>query len=212
MKVSIHFLVLMLLLSVMKVKLIKTANQNLDETIAQMKRDIKELQFNQRLSLGSCMPCKTKVGSTDLCDCTMFGAKEDCLAFYNEGFRVNGIYKLLTGTAFGDKRVYCDQTTMGGGWTVIQRRQDGSVDFNRTWNDYKDGFGELFGEFWIGNEDIHRLTKLDSGAKKSQLLINMRMKGETKSVYALYRHFTVDSSQDNYRICLLYTSPSPRDS
>lgn len=46
----------------------------------------------------------------------------------------------------------------GGGWTVIQKRQDGSVDFNRTWNEYREGFGDLNGEFWLGNENIHKIT------------------------------------------------------
>jgi len=53
---------------------------------------------------------------------------------------------------------YCNITSSGGGWLVIQRRQDGSVDFNRDWDDYEDGFGRLIGEFWYGLRAIHCLT------------------------------------------------------
>lgn len=48
--------------------------------------------------------------------------------------------------------------TKGGGWTVIQKRFDGSEDFFREWRDYKFGFGNLHREFWIGLENIYQLT------------------------------------------------------
>ena len=58
----------------------------------------------------------------------------------------------------GEFEVFCDQKTAGGGWTVSQKRRDGSVDFFRAWDDYKRGFGNLNGELWLGLDKIHRLT------------------------------------------------------
>ena len=52
---------------------------------------------------------------------------------------------------------YCDHCNGGGGWLVVQRRQDGSVDFNRTWREYEDGFGKLTSEFWYGLRALHCL-------------------------------------------------------
>ncbi|KAL4223441.1 Fibrinogen-like protein 1 [Mactra antiquata] len=83
----------------------------------------------------------------------------------------------------------------GAGWTVIQRRQDGRENFSRNWEDYKNGFGDLQNEFWLGNEKIHQLTT--QGDYK--LKIDMEdMDG--KKWYAEYDRFQVSDERDLYRL------------
>jgi len=86
------------------------------------------------------------------------GNSRNCADLYKAGERISGVYTIKPddGDPFD---VYCDQKTAGGGWTVIQKRLDGSVDFYRGWADYKRGFGNLNGEFWLGLDKMHRLTK-----------------------------------------------------
>ena len=79
---------------------------------------------------------------------------------YKSGDRISGVYT-IDPDGSGAFDVYCDHSAPGGGWTVFQKRLDGSVDFYRGWNDYKLGFGNLNGEFWLGLDTIHRLTKSD---------------------------------------------------
>ena len=93
-----------------------------------------------------------------------------------------------------DFQVYCDQDTEGGGWTVFQRRKDGSVDFARTLDDYKAGFGNLDGEFWLGNENLHRLLSLRD---INELRIDMVYNDNTKT-YAKYGKFMVGSEDQKY--------------
>ncbi|KAL9967645.1 hypothetical protein ACROYT_G025922 [Oculina patagonica] len=91
--------------------------------------------------------------------------------------------------------VYCDMRTDGGGWTVFQRRQDGSVDFYRGWNDYKAGFGQLTAEFWLGNDKIHRLT----ASRPSSLRVELEDWSGGKA-YAKYGKFNIGDEQAQYRL------------
>ena len=86
--------------------------------------------------------------------CFIFNRAE----LYKSGRRVSGVYP-IDPDGLGAFNVYCDQTTAGGGRTVIQERMDGSVNFNRTQEDYKHGFGNLVGEFWLGLDKTNRLTR-----------------------------------------------------
>ena len=95
----------------------------------------------------------------------------------------------------GSFNVYCDMRTDGGGWTVFQRRQDGSVDFYRGWNDYKSGFGQLTAEFWLGNDKIHRLT----AARPSSLRVELEDWNGVR-VYAKYGKFSIGDEQAKYRL------------
>ncbi|KAM3653883.1 LOW QUALITY PROTEIN: tenascin-R-like [Ammospiza maritima maritima] len=90
-------------------------------------------------------------------------------------------------------RVYCDMDTDGGGWTVFQRRQDGSTDFWRDWDSYE-GFGNVSGEFWLGNEALHELTR----AGPSELRVELRSGRD--AAFAAYRDFSVGAATERYRL------------
>ncbi|XP_060576300.1 fibrinogen-like protein 1 [Ruditapes philippinarum] len=102
----------------------------------------------------------------------------------------NGIYGLKQGF-----EVYCDQTTDGGGWIVFQRRLNGETDFYRNWTEYKNGFGDLNGEFWLGNDHLSLLTS--DGDHELRIEIE---DFEGNSVYAKYSKFKIYPEEDNYKL------------
>ncbi len=93
------------------------------------------------------------------------------------------------------------ETTAGRGWTIFQRRVDGSVDFYRNWTDYKNGFGNLTTEFWLGLDKIHRL----SSSEQNVLRVDLGT-FENETAYAVYESFSVGNESDAYRLSLNHSS------
>ena len=118
----------------------------------------------------------------------------DCFELLKSGHTQSGVYSInLDG--IGHFSVYCDMRTDGGGWTVFQRRLDGSVEFYRGWDDYKAGFGQLTAEFWLGNDKIHRLT----ASRPSSLRVELEDWNGDKA-YAKYGKFNIGDEQAQFRL------------
>lgn len=94
--------------------------------------------------------------------------------------------------------VLCDTTTAGPGWTIIQRRINGSENFNRSWNAYSEGFGSRDGEFFLGLQKIHRVT-MD---QRHELYIKME-NFEGIIEFAKYDQFAVASERDHFKLLSL---------
>ena len=89
---------------------------------------------------------------------------------------------------------YCDMTTDGGGWIVIQRNKKNSlVNFNRNWTDYENGFGDLHTEFWYGLKSMHCLTQRGQW----EMRVDYQLFNKTWS-YLHYNQFSVGSASEEY--------------
>ncbi|XP_075905697.1 angiopoietin-related protein 7 [Nelusetta ayraudi] len=131
----------------------------------------------------------------------------DCASIYYNGVRRSGLYTVVPTLAAMPVEVYCDMDTDGGGWTVIQRRLDGSVSFDRSWRDYRDGFGDLHSEFWLGNDHIHEL----SSQGEYSLRIHLQ-DWSNKHKHALYQSFSVEDEEHQYRLHVSGFSGTVQDS
>ncbi|XP_078661558.1 microfibril-associated glycoprotein 4-like [Branchiostoma floridae x Branchiostoma belcheri] len=114
----------------------------------------------------------------------------------NDETTPSGVYMVYPRDNLGGFNVFCDMDTDGGGWTLFQRRQDGSVDFYRGWADYRTGFpSNLNGEFWLGNDNLYRLAVQEV----YQLRVDMEdVEGETR--YAAYDTFAISPESQNYKL------------
>ncbi|KAM8796273.1 angiopoietin-related protein 7 [Eudromia elegans] len=140
---------------------------------------------------------------------TSADAVYDCSSLYQRNYRISGVYKLPPDEFLGspDLEVFCDMETDGGGWTIIQRRKVGLTSFNRDWKQYRDGFGNIRGDFWLGNENIYRLSR-----RPTVLRVELE-DWEGNIRYAQYKQFTLSNELNSYRLFLgNYTGNTGRDS
>ncbi|XP_006213239.1 fibrinogen gamma chain isoform X2 [Vicugna pacos] len=130
---------------------------------------------------------------------------KDCQDIANKGARNSGLYFIKPLKAKQQFLVYCEIDGSGNGWTVFQKRLDGSEDFNRNWIQYKEGFGHLSPtgntEFWLGNEKIHLIST------QSTIPYVLRVELEDwsgKTSTADYSTFSVGPESDKYRMKYAY--------
>ncbi|KAJ8315159.1 hypothetical protein KUTeg_007309 [Tegillarca granosa] len=115
----------------------------------------------------------------------------DCEDIFQLGNTIDGVYSIYRNGSQYD--VYCDMNRHG--WTVFQRRFDGSTDFYRDWNSYETGFGNVTGEFWLGLDKIYELT---SSATYSLRIEMEDFDGVWK--YALYSNFKLGDKSTKYTL------------
>ncbi|XP_061702096.1 angiopoietin-related protein 6 [Syngnathoides biaculeatus] len=135
------------------------------------------------------------------------GPWRDCRHVLESGETTSGIYLLRLQSANRLLQAWCEQTQAQGGWTVIQRRQDGSVNFFRTWEQYKQGFGNLDGEYWLGLEHLYWL------ARQSKYKLRVVLDDwQGRQVFAEYDSFRLEPESDGYRLRLGQYSGNAGDS
>ncbi|KAM9455044.1 microfibril-associated glycoprotein 4-like [Clarias gariepinus] len=124
---------------------------------------------------------------------------QDCQELYRSGVTSNGVYTIYPSPST-PVDVYCeisctDDCDAVAGWTVIQRRMDGSVGFYRNWETYKNGFGNKSGEYWLGLDNLHLMTN----NKLYELRIDLEDFDGLKSS-AVYTTFIVGPESNSYTL------------
>ncbi|KAM6918863.1 angiopoietin-related protein 4 [Xenentodon cancila] len=123
----------------------------------------------------------------------------DCHELFLRSETTSGVYTIQPGNS-EPFEVFCEMTA-DGGWTVIQRRQDGSVNFDRLWQAYEKGFGNLNGEFWMGLEKIHSIAK-DGG-----YMLNIKLSDWGDDLASVSFPFQLGGEQTKYSLQIPEVGP-----
>uniref|UniRef100_A0A3B3T617 Angiopoietin like 3 n=1 Tax=Paramormyrops kingsleyae TaxID=1676925 RepID=A0A3B3T617_9TELE len=140
-------------------------------------------------------------GTKDLCTALHHYHPSDCQDVFDKGERNSGVY-LVKPNQSEPFSVYCDMTA---GSTVIQRRQDGSVEFDQTWEKYENGFGSLEREFWLGLRKIHSI------ARQGDYILRIELEDWKQGRRSADYHFSLEGAALHYAIRLRPLSGSLED-
>ncbi|GBN69737.1 Techylectin-5A [Araneus ventricosus] len=137
----------------------------------------------------------------DCSKCPKHDKPMDCAELLENGVTESGVHTVYPRSRISTCKsidVYCDMETDGGGWTVIQRRGqygNGENYFVKKWKEYKEGFGNMKKEFWLGNDQIHSLTN------QGHYSVRMDMTDESgKKAFTLYENFWIENEQAKYKL------------
>lgn len=121
---------------------------------------------------------------------------DDCEDALKKGFTKSGVYRIKPKASHRPFPVWCDMNTDDGGWIVIQTRFDGLVDFERTWKEYRNGFGNVDSEHWLGNNFIRQITQ------NNDYELKIEMTGYATDEYATvkYSPFRIGSEDEKYKL------------
>ncbi|KAK5859550.1 hypothetical protein PBY51_021102 [Eleginops maclovinus] len=122
----------------------------------------------------------------------------DCSDLFNGGERISGLY-VIKPTGAEPFMAFCDMSKDHGA-TVIQRRNDGSVNFDQIWEKYENGFGDFQGEFWLGLRKIHSL------AAQGNSVLHIELEDWKQDRRSIEYRFNFNGPESNYTIHLTHLS------
>ncbi|KAH3776450.1 hypothetical protein DPMN_177875 [Dreissena polymorpha] len=138
--------------------------------------------------------CPGLTTQTQECNTSSCGGK-DCTELLSRGApKRSGVYNITTPLSHTKIQVLCDMETDGGGWTVFQKRFNGSEDFYRNFSDYEKGFGTVYAEHWLGLKYIYEITTRGSYQLRVDIVRSNGSKG-----YDVYGGFSL-SPGTNYTL------------
>ncbi|XP_036117411.1 tenascin [Molossus molossus] len=119
----------------------------------------------------------------------------DCSQAMLNGDTTSGLYTIyLNGDKAQALEVFCDMTSDGGGWIVFLRRKNGREDFYRNWKAYAAGFGDRREEFWLGLDNLNKITS------QGQYELRVDLRDQGKTAYAVYDKFSVGDAKTRYKL------------